>query len=87
MYTTGTLLRCLPGTAVTNPSVKKKLSCRRGTVRRAVSVETLQNFAQMFVELHLKKSCDTSSTAPKGSPVAQQMMEVEHYVLLEKSWV
>jgi len=31
----------------------KKLSYRRGTARRAVSVETVQNVTQMFVELHL----------------------------------
>ena len=30
-----------------------KLSYRRGTVRRAVSVKTVLNVAQMFVELHL----------------------------------
>jgi len=32
----------------------KKLRYRRGTARRAVSVETVRNVAQMFVELHLK---------------------------------
>jgi len=32
----------------------KKLSYRRGTGRRAVSVKTVRNVAQMFVELHLK---------------------------------
>jgi len=31
----------------------KKLSYRRGSARRAVSVKTVQNVAQMFVELHL----------------------------------
>ena len=31
----------------------KKLSYRRGTARRAVSVETVRNVAQMFMELHL----------------------------------
>ena len=31
----------------------KKLSYRRRTARRAVSVETVRNVAQMFVELHL----------------------------------
>jgi len=31
----------------------KKLSYRRGTVRRALSVKTVLNVAQMFVELHL----------------------------------
>jgi len=31
----------------------KKLSYRRGTARRAVSVKTVLNVAQMFVELHL----------------------------------
>jgi len=31
----------------------KKLSYCRGTMRRAVSVENVQNVAQMFVELHL----------------------------------
>jgi len=32
---------------------KKKLSYRRGTARRAVSVKTVLNVAPMFVELHL----------------------------------
>jgi len=31
----------------------KKLSYRRGTARRDVSVKTVLNVAQMFVELHL----------------------------------
>ena len=31
----------------------KKLSYHRGTARRAVSVKTVLNVAQMFVELHL----------------------------------
>ena len=31
----------------------KKLSYRRGTTRRAVSVKNLLNVAQMFVELNL----------------------------------
>ena len=31
----------------------KKLSYRRGTARRAVTVKTVLNVAQMFVELHL----------------------------------
>ena len=31
----------------------KRLSYRRGTARRAVSVETVLNVAQMFVELQL----------------------------------
>jgi len=31
--------------------MNKKLSCRRGTARRAVSVETVRNVAQVFVEL------------------------------------
>ena len=30
----------------------KKLSYRRGTARRAVSVESVLNVAQMFIELH-----------------------------------
>ena len=30
----------------------KELSYRRGTARRAVSVETVRNVAQMFVKLH-----------------------------------
>jgi len=33
--------------------INKKLSYRRGTARRAVSVKTVLNVAQMFVELHL----------------------------------
>jgi len=32
----------------------KELCCRRGTARRAVSVETVRNVAGMFVELHSK---------------------------------
>ena len=32
----------------------KELNCRRGTARRPVSVETVCNVAQMFMELHLK---------------------------------
>jgi len=36
-----------------NMFASKKLSFRRGTARRAVSVETVLNVAQMFVELHL----------------------------------
>jgi len=32
----------------------KKLSYRRGTTRCATSVETVQNVAQTFTELHLK---------------------------------
>ena len=31
----------------------KKLSYRRGTAQRAVSVKTVLNVAQMFVELHV----------------------------------
>jgi len=31
----------------------KKLSYRRGTARRAVTVKTVLNVAKMFVELHL----------------------------------
>jgi len=34
-------------------NVNKKLSYRRGTARRAVSVKTMLNVAQMFVELHV----------------------------------
>jgi len=34
-------------------TVYKKLRYRRGTMRRAVSVETVRNVAQVFVELHL----------------------------------
>jgi len=33
--------------------VNRKLSYHRGTARRAMSVETAQSIAQMFVELHL----------------------------------
>jgi len=33
--------------------LNKKLSYRRGTARRAVSVKTVLNVAQMFVELYL----------------------------------
>jgi len=33
--------------------IDKKLSYRRGTARRAVTVKTVLNVAQMFVELHL----------------------------------
>jgi len=33
--------------------VNEKLSCRRGTARRAVIVKTVLNIAQTFVELHL----------------------------------
>jgi len=36
--------------------IDKKLSCRRGTARRAVSVKTVLNVAQMFVELLLISS-------------------------------
>jgi len=32
--------------------IHMKLSCRRGTARRAVSVKTVLNVAQMFVELY-----------------------------------
>ena len=35
------------------PTNNKKLSYRRQTARRAMSVETARNVAQMFVELHL----------------------------------
>ena len=31
----------------------KKLSYRRGTARRAVSVKTVLNVAQMFIDLHV----------------------------------
>ena len=34
----------------------KKLSYRRGTARRAASVETVRNVAQVFVELHLQQA-------------------------------
>jgi len=34
----------------------KKLSYRRETARRAVSVKTVLNVAQMFIELHLISS-------------------------------
>jgi len=33
--------------------INKKLSYRRGTTRRAVTVRTVLNVAQMFVKLHL----------------------------------
>jgi len=33
---------------------KLSFSYRRGTARRAVSVETVRNVAQMFIKLHLK---------------------------------
>jgi len=36
-----------------HPNSNKKLSYRRGTARRAMSVQTMLNVAQMFVELHL----------------------------------
>jgi len=32
--------------------VNRKLSYHRGTARHAMSVETVQSVAQMFVELH-----------------------------------
>ena len=34
-------------------NIYKKLSYRRGTARRAVSVKTVLNVAQMFVDLHV----------------------------------
>jgi len=43
---------CVPNQHTAN----KNLSYRRGTARRAVSVETVQNVTQMFVELHLRSS-------------------------------
>jgi len=33
--------------------INKKLGYRRGTARRAMSVKTVLNVAQMFVELHV----------------------------------
>ena len=33
--------------------INKKLSYHRGTARRAVTVKTVLNVAQIFVELHL----------------------------------
>jgi len=37
----------------TEPTTYNKLSYRRGTTRRDVTVKTVLNVAQMFVELHL----------------------------------
>ena len=39
-------------TPTRNDNYNKKLSYRRGTARRAVTVKTVLNVAQMFVELH-----------------------------------
>ena len=44
-------LPCIP--RVTSTINNNKLSYRRGTARRAVTVKTVLNVAQMFVELHL----------------------------------
>ena len=38
---------------VVNKKCNKKLSYRRGTARRAVTVKTVRNITQIFVELHL----------------------------------
>jgi len=37
----------------TEPTTNNKLSYRRGTTRRDVTVKTVLNVAQMFVQLHL----------------------------------
>ena len=37
----------------TEPKTNKKLSYRRGTARRSMSVKTVRNVTQIFVELHL----------------------------------
>ena len=43
----------MPSPPTLTAGENKKLSYRRGTARRNVTVKTVLNVAQMFVELHL----------------------------------
>jgi len=54
-----------------SPSFDEKLRYRRGTARRAVSVEIMWNIAQMFTEVHLISP--STGEWPQGHPRSPEM--------------